>query len=59
MAAVIASTARKNASSFACEGFVEPVILRTYWRAASRASSCVAGGSKLWSGRMLRHMPSA
>jgi hypothetical protein len=32
--------------------------LRTYCRAASRASSAVAGGSKLWSVWMFRHMPS-
>ena len=41
------STARSNASAFALEGFVEPLILRMYWSAASWTSSRVAGGSKL------------
>ena len=41
------STARSNASAFACEGLVEPLILRTYWSAEARTSSSVAGGSKL------------
>jgi hypothetical protein len=31
----------------AFDGFVEPLIFRTYWSAASRTSSSVAGGSKL------------
>ena len=39
------STARANATSFAFDGFVEPEILRTYWSAAPRTSSSVAGGS--------------
>ena len=38
-------------------GFVDPLTLRTYWRAAARTSSVVAGGSKLCSCRMFRHMP--
>ena len=42
-----ASTARSNASSFAREGFVIPLTLRTYWSAAARISSSVVGGSKL------------
>ena len=33
-----------------------PLILRTYWSAAAGISSWVAGGSKLESGRMFRHM---
>jgi len=41
------STARSNASALAREGFVKPLILRTYWRAAARTSSSLAGGSKL------------
>ena len=41
------STARLNASSFACEGLVKPLTLRTYWSAASRISSSVVAGSKL------------
>ena len=49
MAAATASTARSKAAAFACDGFVEPLILRTYWSAASWTSSAVAGGSKLWS----------
>jgi hypothetical protein len=36
---------------------VDPLIFRTYCSAALYTSSCVAGGSKLWSGRMFRHMP--
>jgi hypothetical protein len=30
--------------------------LRTYWSAEARISSSVAGGSKLWSVLMFRHM---
>jgi deazaflavin-dependent oxidoreductase (nitroreductase family) len=59
VAAVTASTALSNASWFAREGFVVPLILRTYWSAASWTSSWVAGGAKLWSVRMFRHMPTA
>ena len=36
-----------NASALACDGLVKPLILRTYWSAAARTSSSVAGGSKL------------
>lgn len=50
------STARSNAEAFACEGLVKPLTFRTYCRAALRTSSSVAGGSKLWSVRMFRHM---
>jgi hypothetical protein len=46
-ASATASTARAKASSFACDGFVKPLILRTYWRAAERISSSLASGSKL------------
>src|SRR5215210_7399772 len=56
VASATASTARSNASALAFEGVFVPLILRTYWRAASRTSSWLAGGAKLWSGRMLRHM---
>jgi hypothetical protein len=42
---VTASTARSNASAFALEGFVKPLILRTYWSAAARTSSSVEDGS--------------
>src|SRR5918997_642425 len=50
-------TARSKASALTCDGFVQPLIFRTYWSAALCTSSCVAGGSKLYSGRMLRHIP--
>ena len=50
------SIARSNASAFAADGFANPVILRTYWLAAARISSSVAGGSKLKSGLMFLHM---
>ena len=43
----------------ACDGLVVPATLRTYCRAAAVTSSRVAGGSKLLSGRMLRHMARA
>ena len=46
-ASVTSSTARSNACSFACDGFVEAAILRTYCSDAARTSSSVAGGSKL------------
>src|SRR5207248_6275990 len=38
-ASTTASTARANASSFARDGFENPLILRTYWSAAARTSS--------------------
>ena len=38
------------------DGLVVPLTLRTYCSAAAVTSSRVAGGSKLFSGRMLRHM---
>ena len=41
------STARSKACAFACDGFVKPLILRTYCSAAARTSSWLAGGSKL------------
>jgi hypothetical protein len=53
----ISSTARTNAASFAFDGCVEPLTLRTYWSAAAWISSSVAGGSKLWRVLMFRHMP--
>ena len=31
----ISSTARMNTASFAFDGFVEPLTLRTYWSAAA------------------------
>ena len=39
----ISSTARTNAASFAFDGCVEPLTLRTYWSAAAWISSSVAG----------------
>lgn len=56
MAAATASTARWKASSFAFDGRELPETFRTYCSAASWTSSSVAGGAKLFSGRMLRHM---
>ena len=50
------STARAKAASFAFDGLVDPLILRTYCSAASWTSSAVAGGSKLCSVLMFRHM---
>ena len=50
------STARLNASSLAFEGRVHPLNLRTNWRDEARISSSVAGGSKLCSVLMFRHM---
>ena len=44
--AVISSTARLKASSFAREGCVVPLSFRTYCSAESRTSCSVAGGSK-------------
>src|SRR4051812_38567115 len=55
-AAATSATARSNASALTRDGFVVPLILRTYWSAAAAISSSVAGGSKLESGRMFRHM---
>ena len=55
--AATSSTARSNTASFAFDGFCDPLTLRTYWSAAARTSSSVAGGSKLWSVLMFRHMP--
>src|SRR5689334_14658828 len=56
VAAATSPTARSNASALACDGLVEPLSLRTYCSAASCTSASVAGGAKLCSGRMLRHM---
>jgi hypothetical protein len=57
--AVISSTARVNASSLAAEGLLKPLIFRTNCRAALLISASVEGGSKLNSGRMLRHIGSS
>src|SRR5262249_30164639 len=50
------STAWLNAASLAFEGCVKPLSLRTNCSAEARISSSVAGGSKLNSVRMFRHM---
>jgi hypothetical protein len=55
-AAATSSTARLNASSLALDGLVKPLIFRTNWRDAERTSASVVGGSKLKSGRILRHI---
>lgn len=55
-AAVTSSTARLNAASLAREGLVAPLSLRTNCSADARISSSVAGGAKLASVLMLRHM---
>jgi len=55
-AAVTSSTARVKAASFAREGLVEPLNLRTNWSADARISSSVAGGAKLARVLILRHM---
>ena len=49
-------TADWNASSFAFEGLLKPVILRTNCREAARISSLLTGGSKLKSVLILRHI---
>jgi hypothetical protein len=46
-----------NASSFAFDGLVKPLIFLTNCTDAARTSSSVTGGSKLNSGLMFRHMP--
>src|SRR5438477_11531890 len=54
--AAVSSTARLNAASFALLGALNPVSLRTNCSDASRISSSVAGGSKLNSVLMFRHI---
>ena len=56
VAAATSSTARANASSFARDGFEKPLTFRTYCSAAACTSCSVAGGSKLYSVWMFRHM---
>lgn len=55
-AVATSSTARLNASSFAFDGLVKPLIFLTNCTDAARTSSSVTGGAKLKSGRMLRHI---
>jgi len=45
-----------NASSFAFDGLVKPLIFLTNCSDAACTSSSVTGGSKLKSGLMFRHM---
>jgi hypothetical protein len=53
---VVSSIAALNAASFAFDGALNPLSLRTNCIDAERISSSVAGGSKLNRVRMLRHM---
>src|SRR5712664_4769944 len=50
------ATARSKASALACDGLLKPESLRTNCSAEAWISSSVAGGSKLNSVLMLRHM---
>src|SRR5256712_10138591 len=50
------STARVNATSLALEGRVNPLSFRTNCSEDARTSSSVAGGLKLYSVLMLRHI---
>ena len=52
---VTSTTARLNASSFALDGLLKPLNLRTNCSADARISASVAGGSKLNSVLMFRH----
>jgi hypothetical protein len=54
--AATSSTAVKNAASFAFDGLVNPLILRTNCNDAARISSSVTGGSKLKRILMFRHI---
>src|SRR5271167_1289240 len=54
--AAISSTAARNEASFAFDGLLKPVILRTNCNAAARVSSSVTGGSKLKSVLMFLHI---
>src|SRR5450631_1772584 len=50
------ATARSKASALACDGLLKPESLRTNCSAEAWISSSLAGGSKLNSVLMLRHM---
>src|SRR5882672_6938234 len=50
------ATARLNAASLACDGLLKPESLRTNCSAEAWISSSLAGGSKLNSVLMLRHI---
>ena len=53
---VTSATAALNAASLTCDGCVVPLSLRTNCNADAWISSSVAGGSKLASVLMFRHM---
>src|ERR1700722_13686824 len=55
-AAATSCTARSNAARLALEGLLNPLSLRTNCSEDALISSSVAGGSKLKSVLMLRHM---
>src|SRR5580765_5178390 len=57
--AAVSSIARSNAASFAFEGALNPLSLRTNCSDAARISSSVAGGSKLKRVLMFRHIVSS
>src|SRR4051812_30603540 len=52
----ISAMAASQAAELAAEGCAKPLTLRTNWRAAASISFAVAGGSKLNSGRIFRHI---
>jgi hypothetical protein len=54
--AKISSTDRFHCASLACDGFGNPLNFLTNCNAAARTSSSVAGGAKLKSVLILRHM---
>src|SRR6202011_2569609 len=54
--AVTSATARSNASALACDGLLKPESFLTNCSAEAWISSSVAGGSKLNSVLMLRHI---
>ncbi len=56
VAAATVATAWSKAAWLAEEGLAVPLIFRTYWSAAASISSAVAGGSKLWSVWIDRHI---
>src|ERR1700719_2085135 len=55
-AAVISSTAARNAPSLPFDGLLKPLTFLTNCKEAERISSCVTGGSKLNSILMFLHM---
>src|SRR6516164_6184832 len=55
-ASLTSSTARSKGASLARDGWAKPESLRTNCSAEARISSSVAGGSKLNSVRILRHI---